>query len=330
MTRKLLALLLVAVLLIAACGDDKESSSDNKKATSKDSEDTPKSTITISGAFALYPMVQKWADEYKALHPEVEFNISAGGAGKGMSDVLAGAVDVAMVSREIRAEETDQGAVGFAVTKDAVVATVNADNPVLDQLLTVGLTPEKGKAIWIDGEMTTWGEVVGSDNNDPISVYTRADSAGAAEVWALFIGGEAQEDLVAGIGMQGDPGLAEAVRQDPMGIGFNNIGFAYDLTTGQAVEGIRVVPIDLNGDGQINDDENFYADKSSITAAIADGRYPSPPARELYVVTKGEPNAAVTAFIRWILTDGQQYVDAAGYVQLADESLQATLNALPQ
>ncbi len=331
MTRKLLALLLVVTLLIAACGDDKESSSDNKKTGTETSQDTQaKSTITISGAFALYPMVQKWADEYKALHPEVEFNISAGGAGKGMSDVLAGAVDVAMVSREIRAEETDQGAVAFAVTKDAVVATVNADNPVLDQLLTVGLTPEKGKAIWIDGEITTWGEVVGSDNDDPISVYTRADSAGAAEVWALFIGGEAQEDLVAGIGMQGDPGLAEAVRQDSMGIGFNNIGFAYDLTTGQAVEGIKVVPVDLNGDGQISDDENFYSDKASVTAAIADGRYPSPPARELYLVTKGEPNAAITAFIRWILTDGQQYVDAAGYVQLADETLQTTLSALPQ
>ncbi len=84
--------------LASACGgdDDKEK----------------KETITISGAFALYPMVVQWADEYQKTHKDVQFDISAGGAGKGMSDVLAGAVDVAMVSREVRAEETDQGAAG--------------------------------------------------------------------------------------------------------------------------------------------------------------------------------------------------------------------------
>jgi phosphate transport system substrate-binding protein len=245
-----------------------------------------------------------------------------------MSDVLAGAVDVAMVSREVREEEKSQGATGFAVTKDAVVATVNAQNPVLDTLLTTGLTPEAAAAIWISGDTKTWGQLLGTDNTDEIHVYNRADACGAAEVWSLFLGGTAQEDLTQGIAVQGDPGVAEAVRQDGMGIGFNNIGFAYDLSTGKEVEGLRVVPIDLNGDGQITDDENFYAEKSSVAAAIAEGRYPSPPARALYLVTKGKPSTAVADFIRWTLTEGQQYVDEAGYVPLTEEQLQASQDAL--
>ena len=44
--------------------------------------------ISISGAFALYPMVIRWADEYKKINPGVRFDISAGGAGKGISDAL--------------------------------------------------------------------------------------------------------------------------------------------------------------------------------------------------------------------------------------------------
>jgi phosphate transport system substrate-binding protein len=314
MSRFVLVIVMVTPLLIAGCGGD-----DDKKS---------KETVTISGAFALYPMVVQWADEYQKTHKDVQFDISAGGAGKGMSDVLAGAVDLAMVSREVRTEEADQGAKPFGVVKDAVVMTVSVDNPVLDQLLATGITPETGASIWITGEITTWGQLVGTDDSSKINVYTRADACGAAEVWALFLGADAQEDLQQGVAVQGDPVVAETVRKDALGVGYNNIGFAYDLATGKPVEGLRVVPIDLNGDGQISADEDFYAVKSDIAAAIADGIYPSPPARPLYLVTKGDPTSAAADFIRWTLTDGQQFVDAAGYVQLKGEQLQASLAAL--
>ena len=67
-------------------------------------------TITVSGAWALYPMMVRWSEEFQTLYPTVEFDISAGGAGKGMADALAGAVDIGMVSRDIHQEEIDQGA----------------------------------------------------------------------------------------------------------------------------------------------------------------------------------------------------------------------------
>lgn len=47
-------------------------------------------TITISGAFALYPMMIRRGDEFRALHSGVTFDISTGGAGKGMADALSG------------------------------------------------------------------------------------------------------------------------------------------------------------------------------------------------------------------------------------------------
>jgi phosphate transport system substrate-binding protein len=272
-------------------------------------------------------MVVRWTEEYQALHPDIQFDVQAGGAGKGMSDVLAGAVDIAMVSREVRAEEADQGAVAFGVAKDAVLATVNANNPILDALLQTGLTPERGAAIWLTGDITTWGQLIGANNTAEIHVFTRADSCGAAEVWAIYLGGEAQEDL-RGIAVQGDPGLAEAVRQDSQGIGFNNLNFAYDATTGQPVEGIRIVPIDLNRDRMITPDEDFYATKADVAAAIADGRYPSPPARALYLVARGTPTGVAADFIRWVLTDGQAFVDETGYVQLPHAQLEEGLNRL--
>ena len=73
-------------------------------------------TITISGAFALYPLMVRWGEEFQKLHPNVKFDISAGGAGKGMTDALSGAVDIGMVSRAIAPEEEQKGAFWISVT----------------------------------------------------------------------------------------------------------------------------------------------------------------------------------------------------------------------
>lgn len=284
--------------------------------------------ISISGAFALYPMTIKWAEEFRKINPDVRIDISAGGAGKGIADALSGMVEIGMVSREIYAEEIKKGAFPVAVTKDAVVAVVSEQNPALADILARGLKKDAGNNIWITGRFTTWQQAFNAKSSSPIHVYTRSDACGAAEMWAKFYG-KKQEDLL-GVGVFGDPGLAQAVKKDPLGIGFNNIGYAYDAKTKQQVKGIRVVPIDLNDNGKIDDDENFYNSMNDIIAAIAAGKYPSPPARELFFVCKGNPktNKVLTEFIRWVLSDGQKFVHEAGYIALPKEKIQSEMKKL--
>jgi phosphate transport system substrate-binding protein len=279
--------------------------------------------ISISGAWALYPMVIKWSEEFRKIHPGVRIDVSAGGAGKGIADALNGMVEIGMVSREIYPEELKKGAFPVAVTKDAVVAVVSAQNPVLNDILTKGLKKDAGNNIWITGKVKTWSQAFAAKSAAPIHVYTRSDACGAAEMWAKFYG-KKQEDLL-GVGVFGDPGLAQAVKKDPLGIGFNNIGYVFDASTKQQVKGLRVVPIDLNNNGKIDSDEDFYNSMNDLIAAIASGKYPSPPARELYFVTKGSPknNKLLTEFIRWVLTDGQKYVHEAGYIALPKEKIEA-------
>lgn len=326
-----LALLLIAALL-AACAPAAQPNSGSTGAAAAEAAGEQASgesvSISVSGAFALFPLMTVWAEEYQKLNPNVQFDVQAGGAGKGMTDMLSDAADIAMLSRDARQEELDQGAVLVPVTIDSVLATVNAANPSLADLQAIGLTPEKGAQIWTSGAPTTWGAVLGTDAADAVNVYTRSDAAGAAEMWAKYLGAEVQEDLK-GTAVNGDPGLAEAVRQDKLGIGFNNVGFAYDPSTGSPIEGLAIIPLDTNGDGAISDDENFYGTRDEFTAAVAAGKYPFPPARVLYLVTKGEPNATIAAFYRWVLTDGQQYVQPAGYVVLTQDRIDEALGSLP-
>ena len=319
-------ILALAVSFLAACGAPAASQPAASAATSGQAAAELEGTLSISGAFALYPMMQRWAEEFNKLHPKVVFDVQAGGAGKGMSDALAGQVEIGMVSRDIAAEEEAKGAYWVAVVKDAVFPTISAQNPVLQDLLAQGLTQEQFEKLFITGEIKTWGELVGKPEiTDEVHVYTRSDSCGAAEVWAKYLGGKKQEDLL-GVGISSDPGLLDTVIKDPLGIGYNNLNYAYDVN-GSPVTGAAVLPIDANSDGKAEETE-LLETKSEAQDSVASGRYPSPPARALNLVTNGKPTGIVQEFIRWILTDGQQYVPEAGYVALTGEQINASLDKI--
>lgn len=311
---------IIVLLLSAGC-----SGGGQKAPKGPENPDAPSDglsgTLQLSGAFALYPMAVKWAEEFKALHPNVRIDISGGGAGKGMTDALAGVVDIGMVSREIYPEEIAKGAFPIAVIKDAVVPTINANNPQIADIRAKGITADKASRLW-NNEFKTWGQLLGTPSKNPIHVFTRSDACGAAETFAAWFG-KRQENLK-GTAVYGDPGVASAVQKDNVGIGFNNIGYVYDQHTKRPFEGLAVVPIDRNGDGRITPDEDFYATSDQLIEAIKDGRFPSPPARDLYMVTKGKPeNPVLVAFLNYVLTEGQKYAPETGYIGLSEEKLSA-------
>lgn len=310
-------ILLFIVLTFGATGCDQKSGKGYE----------PKTTIRVSGAWALYPMMVKWGEEFGKVHPNVRVDISAGGAGKGAADAISGLVDMGMVSREIKPEEIKQGAFSIPVVKDAVFATLNEGNPVFRKNLgEKGIQKKTLIDLWINGRTLTWGEISGNESKHKVQVYTRSDSCGAAETWAQYLGGKKQEDLK-GVGVYGDPGLAEAVRKDTYGIGYNNLNYAFDMKSGLPLPGLQIMPIDLNENGRVDPEENLNT-KDRAIRAVNSGSYPSPPARDLYLITKDRFKGPAREFIRWILTDGQKYIDEMGYIKLTNGQIQEALKKL--
>ncbi|MEE4311391.1 MAG: PstS family phosphate ABC transporter substrate-binding protein [candidate division KSB1 bacterium] len=314
------AILFVSILCLSVPGSPLARSSSEKT-------DDYKGTITLSGAWALYPLAIRWGEEYHRIHPGVTVDISAGGAGKGMADCLSGVVHLGMVSRQIYPEERARGAWWVSVARDAVVPTINADNPFKEVVLKSGVSRDLFRGIWITGEISDWGQLMHERGKHAIHVYTRSDACGAAKTWAGFLGAQ-QEDLL-DVGVYGDPGLAEAVRNDIFGIGYNNINFVYDTKSRAQLPGICVLPIDINGNGTIDNEENFYSNRDDIVRAIAADIYPSPPARDLHLVSRGRPqNTLVTRFLEWVLTEGQKFIHESGYISIPDEQLILQMNKL--
>lgn len=302
-----IATMVLCYLIFVFTGNSEATPVDNSKTVSVQGK------IRISGAWALYPMMVKWAEEFKKVHPMVRIDVSAGGAGKGIADALSGMVDIGMVSRELRPEEVAQKAFYVPVVKDAVFPTINQNNPVLKELAKKGLKKKAFMELWVDGRNMSWGELVGIPSNQKIRVYTRSDSCGAAETWAKYLGKQ-QEDLK-GVAVYGDPGVADAVRKDKTGIGYNNLNYAFDMKTGIPVAGLYIVPIDVNENGRIDPQERLSTKQEAIKSVLS-GVYPSPPARDLYLVAKGAFSGPSKEFVQWILKDGQKYVEEVGYLKI--------------
>jgi len=284
-----------------------------------------KGTVRISGAWALYPMMVKWGEEFRKTYPGIRIDISAGGAGKGIADALNGLVDIGMVSRDIRPEEIKPGTTYVPVVKDAVFPTMSMNNPSMKNIAKKGIKKKTFNDLWILGKPLTWGEISGANTKNPIQVYTRSDSCGAAETWAHYLG-KKQEDLK-GVGVYGDPGLAEAVKRDAYGVGYNNLNYAYDAKTGLPVAGIQIIPIDVNENGKIDPNEDLSTKEKAIKAVLS-GVYPSPPARDLYLITKERFKEPSKTFVQWILTEGQKYVNEVGYIKIAPKQIAESLKKL--
>ena len=264
-------------------------------------------TVTLSGAWAIYPTAVAWAEAFQKLHPKVKIDVSAGGAGKGAADAIAGLVDIGMVSRDPDPAEIKKGIVPVYILHDAVFPVTSDKNPALQDLLKKGVKRQTFIDIYISGITTTWDEVIGRKVDKKLHVYTRSDSCGAAQSWAVYLG-KKQEDL-RGVGIYGDPGLLEAAKRDPVGLGFNN--FSYIFTRdGTVVNGARIVPIDSN-ENDIADPDEIYESRESAIKAIRAKRYPA--TRKNYFFVKGKPNGLVKEFIEFSLSDeGTKIVDEVG------------------
>lgn len=222
--------------------------------------------LVITGSSTLAPVMSDLASAYEKSNPDQRIDVQSGGSSRGIRDVRQGLADAGMVSRSLTAEERDLTA--HTLARDGVVLIVNSQNPVnvLDKQTIRDI---------YRGEIDHWAELGGPDR--PITVINKA--AGRATL-AVFLDyfqlkpAAVTADIIAGENQQ----VIRGVAGDPAAIGYVSAGSAaFEADNGTA---IRLLPM------------------SGIPATaghIRTGDYPL--TRDLHVVTQGEPNADMRAFM---------------------------------
>lgn len=284
-------------------------------------------SISISGAYALYPLILKLADEFMTIHPEVRIEIEKAGTGEGITSLLEKKSQLAMISRPLTDEEIGEGIWVIPVAKDGVAPIVNQNNPHIEKLLNQGLSPDEFMHIFISGKQPAWGEVLDSDSKDKMTIYTRADESGAAEIWADFMYKKASD--LKGIGVMGDDEMIKAIQEDPLAIGFSNFSYAFDVTTGERSEGIQIIPIDLDFDNKIDRVEVPFRNLEEAHRSLWLGFFPDQLCRELTLGSIGKPSdPVIVEFLRYVLGEGQSGIKKTGYCPLNDVYIKYSLDYL--
>ena len=322
--RKTITLLLAALVLNACNTGNKGNSKDNLQSQNISSLS---GNFSISGAYALYPLVQKWADGFMKINPAVKIVVTAGGTGQGIADLYSKKCQLAMISRPLTDEELTEGIWVVPVAKEGVAPIINQRNPYFNKIMKQGITPDKLIRLFTGAGTMTWGELLDTVLPAKAVVYTRADDSGAADIWANFLWKE-KADLK-GIKVVGDIEMIKSIQENPLGIGFCNFSYAFDTSTGERIKDIQVIPIDLDFDKSIDRKEVPFNNINKAHRGIWLGYYPKNLTRELTFGSIGKPaDSVVLAFLKYVLTTGQQDIASSGFCELNDVYIRYALDYL--
>jgi phosphate transport system substrate-binding protein len=316
---------LLIIALVVGCNSPKAEKQSMQSADEKESD--LKGSFSISGAYALYPLVSKLANEFMKIQPGVKIDVTKMGTGEGITALLSKKCDLAMISRPLTDEETNAGIWVIPVAKDGVAPIVNQKNPYLENLLNQGLSPQEFLQVFTSGKQLTWGFVLGNKAKEKITVYTRADESGAADIWADFLYKKSSD--LKGIGVTGDEEMIKSIQEDPLAIGFCNFTYAFDIETGERKKDIQIIPSDLDFDNKIDKVEIPFINLEEAHRSIWLGFYPDQLCRELTLGALGKPtDPAIVGFLKYVLGEGQNNVKKSGYCPLNNVFISYSLDLL--
>lgn len=257
-----------------------------------------RNVIQNKGSDTLVNVAQAWAEEYKAVNPNVAIAVTGGGSGTGLSALLNGTVDVANSSRKIKDKEIEAAkAKGiepkeFTVGHDALAVFVHKDNPI------EGFTLAQLKDIYGDGGKTTkWSElgikVPGCDSDEIIRV-SRQNNSGTYVYFREAVLTDTEFKL-GSRDMHGSKDVSDLVAHTPCAIGYSGLAYATPEVKAPCIK----------------KDEGATCVAPTVDSAV-DGTYPI--ARPLFMYTNGEPQGEVKSYLDWILSDtGQCIILKKGY-----------------
>jgi phosphate transport system substrate-binding protein len=339
---KRLASLLLAVLALVAIG-------------------VAQGALSINGAGATFPnpMYSKWFDDYHKKHSDIEINYQSIGSGGGIKQVTEGTVDFGASDGPMNDEQLKafQDKHGFPILHLPTV--LGADVPTYNISGVTGelnFTPEALAAIFL-GKVTKWNDplIAGANKgvnlpgNDIVVVH-RSDGSGTSYIWTDYLSKVSDEwknkvgkgtsvNWPVGLGGKGNEGVAGLIKQTPNAFGYVELIYAIqnkmpygkvENSSGQFIKAdLAGVTAAAAGAAESMPDDF----RVSITDAPGKTAYPISSFTWLLIPSKfsdASKRDAIKGFLKWMLTDGQNEVEALSYAKLPKGVVAKETKALDQ
>ncbi len=334
---KRVVMMVAVALLCIGCANDEQKTQ---------AAASPADQVLINGAGATfpYPIYSKWFNEYHRKFPQIQINYQSIGSGGGIRQVIEGTVDFGATDGPMTDEQLKQGKtkiLHFPTVLGAVVPAYNL--PGVSQ--EINFTPEALAGIFL-GKITKWSDPELEKSNAGVNlpdknivVIHRSDGSGTTYVWVDYlskvnpewkskVGVNTSVNWPVGLGGKGNEGVAGLIKQTPNSIGYVELIYAIqnkmpygkvrnsagtlvkaDLAsvTAAAAGAVKTMPADF---------------RVSITNAAGKDAYPVSSFTWLLIPSRIPDQAKKKVFkdfLQWMLTDGQNMVEALSYAKLPEE-----------
>jgi phosphate transport system substrate-binding protein len=314
-------------------------------------------SITGAGATFPYPIYSKWFDEYQKKNPNIEINYQSIGSGGGIRQVTEGTVDFGASDGPMNDEQLKafQDKHGFGVLHFPTV--LGADVPTYNipgVSAALNFTPEALAGIFL-GKITKWNDpaIVAANKgvnlpSSDIVVVHRSEGSGTTYIWTDYlskiseewknkVGKGASVNWPVGLGGKGNEGVTGQIKNAPNSIGYVELIYAVSNN----------IPY-----GNVKNSSGVFvkADLASVSAAAAavaktmpdDFRVSitDPPGKTAYPIASftwllipekfsdAAKRDAIKGFVKWMLTDGQNYTEQLSYAKLPKEVIAKEEKAL--
>jgi phosphate transport system substrate-binding protein len=271
--------------------------------------------VRVTGVRFSYPLVQHWIDKFNKAYPDIQVIIEA----RGTSDPSQ--YDILVEGYE-HTENFRQEREYVYVGRYAVLPVANSHSTF------AGIYREKGLNRALITQLYFHDPYADKDKDlevrAPYKVYTRLQKAAAPIVFSNYFGYQ-QKDIKGKSIAGSDEHLMKALVRDSTGISYAPVPNIYDHTTQQVIEGISIIPVDLNGNSRVSDDERFYASLDGVTQRLESVKASEvsnlPIAYLHFSVDIKNVSSDAVKFLKWVIENSEADLHAFGYLKPEPEKV---------
>jgi phosphate transport system substrate-binding protein len=311
--------------------------------------------LNAAGATFPYPIYSKWFDLYHTSHSNVQINYQSIGSGGGIRQLLDKTVDFGASDGPMNDDQLKQASVPilhFPTVLGAAVLSYNVPGVQTD----LNFTPEALSGIFL-GKVTKWNDPsIASANSgvklpgDDIVLVHRSDGSGTTYIWTDYLSKVSPEwqtkvgkgtsvNWPVGLGGKGNEGVSALIQQTPGSLGYveliyavqNKMAYGKVKNSSGAFVKANLASVSAAAAAAAK----FIPDDFRVSITNPEGKeaYPIASFTWLLIPSKFADAAkrdVVKDFLKWALTDGQQYAEALSYAKLPKEIVAKEMKAIAQ
>lgn len=273
-------------------------------------EATENETITLYSTSGLTPLANRLADGFASLYRGKEVLV-AGIPESGITDALKNPNGIVLTNSSSLHGTSTSNSWTVTTGRNIIVPVISTSNPRLHEIEQTGISPA-GIALMASGSK---GMLYLED--DPV-VKERVSG---------FLGMPFAS--MTGIITAGATEIPRLLADHPSAVAFCRINSILNENQDGLTNSLVFLPIDKNGNGKLDYMENYYSSLQEFTRSVWIGKYPHALCANICIATAGQPtDDKRIAFIKYVLTDGQSGLTAAGFTDLVYNERQTQLDKL--